>query len=109
MPTVLTAKAADKSTYKITATFKDSAGTLVVPDSVVWQLTNLRGRTVNSRTGTTVTPASAIDIILSGEDLDAKDGQGRVLTVEAVYDSDEGNNLPLKDEAMFEVEDLLNV
>ena len=109
MPTVLTAKAQDQSTYKVTMAFTDSAGAAVVPDSVVWQLTNQLGKTVNSRTGTTETPAASIDVILSGNDLDASDGQVRVLTVQAVYDSDEGNNLPLKAECMFEVEDLLNV
>jgi hypothetical protein len=53
-----------------------------------------------------------VDIVLSGADLalsGARDTGGRVLTVEAVYDSTEGLNLPLKDDVNFRIVPLVKV
>jgi hypothetical protein len=108
--TVLTTKARDRSTYIVTAAFTDKAGASVIPDSITWTLTDAAGTIINSREAVAVAvPAASIDIVLSGADLDYDDGRARVLLIEAVYDSDEGDNLPSKEECYFEVTDLLAV
>lgn len=113
MPATLTTRAVERSTFIITAAFTDSAGAAVVPDSITWTLTDEMGRVVNSRLAVAVAvPASSIDIVLYDADLalrDARDTGGRVLTVEAVYDSTEGDNLTLKDEARFRITPLVKV
>jgi len=113
MPATLTSRAVERSTYIITAEFEDASGALVVPDSISWTLTDERGRVMNSRSAVAIAvPASSIDIVLNGADLALTgdgDKGGRVLTVEAVYDSTEGLNLPLKDEVRFRIAPLLKV
>lgn len=108
-----TEKVKEKSTFKITCAWKNAAGTAVTPDSATWKLTNESGTVINSRTAVSITGLSTTnDIILSGSDLalqSTTDNGKRIVTVEAVYDSDEGSNLPLKDEYTFTVENLLNV
>lgn len=47
-----------------------------------------------------------MDIVLHGDDLLRADGKTRKLLVEAVYDSDEGDDLPLKDELTFQIYNL---
>ena len=100
----------EKSTFKITCTWKNTAGTAVTPDSAIWTLTDEDGTVINSREDVSIaTPSTTNDIILSGDDLAFSGNGKRVVTTEAVYDSDEGNNLTLKDEYIFYIEDLLNV
>jgi len=103
----------EKSTFKVTCAWKNAAGTAVTPDSATWKLTDESGTVVNSRTAVSISsPSTTNDIILSGLDLailSATDSGKRILTVEAVYDSDEGDNLPLKDEYIFYIENLTNV
>lgn len=110
MATKLTIKAADKSTYVINLAFEDEDGNAVIPDSIAWTLTDDAGTVINSRTSVAVAvPAASVDIVLSGNDLKYSDGRHRVLTVQAVYDSNLGSDLPLKDEVKFEIADLLIV
>ena len=106
--TVLTTTIGSRTAYRVTAVFKDSTATLVVPDSITWSLTNYDGTVINSRSAVAVAvPASSINIVVSGDDTDFVDGQGRVLTVKAIYDSaTDGNNLPLNEECKFEIEGL---
>jgi hypothetical protein len=107
MPSTLTTLANERSTYVITAAFTDAAGDAVVPNSITWTLTDEAWRVINSRSAVAVAvPAASISIVLSGADLalhDAKDSGGRVLTVEAEYDSTEGSGLPLNDEVRFRI------
>ena len=109
MPAVLTTKAVDKSTYKVTATYLDATGAAVTPNAMVWKLTNLKGVTVNSRSGTTVTPGTTNTVLLTGDDIDASDGQGRIMTWVGDYDGDGDTGLPLKSAVQFEIEDLTDV
>lgn len=105
--------AVEKSTFLVTASFKDAAGDAVVPNSVTWTLTDKEGTVINSRTGESETPAASIDIVLSGLDLAIQAGESyfgeRILTVEAVYNSTEGTNLPLKAEVHFIVDNLVKI
>ena len=108
-----TDKVKEESTFKVTCAWKNSAGTAVTPDSATWTLTTEDGDTVNSRSEVSISSLSTTnDIVLSGDDLafqSATESGKRKLTVEAIYDSDEGNNLPLKDEYTFWLGNLLNV
>lgn len=102
--------AKDQSTYQVTAAFTDAAGDSVVPSAITWTLTDRDGTVINSREDVAVaTPAASIDIVLSGDDLKYSDGAKRILTIEATYDSDEGSDLPLKQESVIKIDDLINV
>jgi len=106
MPTILTTKANDKSTFVINCTFKDEDNLAVIPNVITWTLTDEDGTVINSRTAQSVTPGASVDIALSGDDLKRSDGAIRILTVEATYNSSLGNNLPLKDQVKFRISDL---
>lgn len=110
--TVLATKALERSTYVVTAAFTDESGAAVTPDSITWDLTDTDGNVINSRSSVAVAvPASSIDIVLSGDDLAIQRPSmlWRIVTVEAVYDSSMGSNLPFKDEIRFEIQPLKNV
>lgn len=110
MPTSITTRAVDQSTYVVNCAFKDENGAAVTPDSITWKLTDDAGNVINGRSAVAVAaPAASIDIVLSAGDLDYSDGAARVLTVLAVYDSTLGSNLPLKDSVRFMVSDLVAV
>jgi hypothetical protein len=58
---------------------------------------------VNSLEDKTISPASSIEVTLSGDDLPAGD---LYFIIEGTYDSDAGSNLPLKGYATFTVQRL---
>ena len=93
-------EAVEKSTYVVTLSFTDEAGAAMVPSSCQWSLRDNSGGIVNSRSSVATVVATAISIVLSGEDLVyEKNSRGiRTLTVEAVYDGAYGSNLPLNEE-----------
>lgn len=111
----LTVHAVEKSTYIVTATFKDEDGTLVVPNIITWTLTDESGAIINSRENVSVAiPLSTINIVLQGLDLAMQAGEttgtiGRVVTINADYNSTLGSNLPLKGEVKFYIDNLLKV
>ena len=102
------------SSGAITCSFVDEAGAAVVPNWIKWTLTSADGLTIiNEREQIDVpSPAEQIDILLSGADLQILETEAalkyaqRLLTVEAEYDSDLGNNTPLKNEERFRVKNL---
>lgn len=110
--TRLTTKAVERSTYVVTVAFSDEDGNAVTPDSITWTLSDTSGNVINSRSDVSISvPAASNDIVLSGADLAIPRWRflGRVLTIEAVYDSDAGSNLPFKDEITFDILPLVNV
>lgn len=113
MPTVLKTQAIEKSSYIITATFIDENDQAVVPDTGLnWTLTDASGNIINSRDGVTITPASTITIVLSGDDLAIADTtkRTRLLTVEGTYNSAAaGGSIPIKDSCKFDVVNLVAV
>jgi len=120
MSLILSTHADEKSTFVITASFTDEDGNAVTPDSVTWTLTKSDGSIVNSRKDVEETPDTSINIVLSGNDLAldedetsdyVADGYSglRILTVNAVYDSDYGLNLPLKQSIKFIIDNLIAV
>ena len=109
MPVVLTKKAVEGSTFVVTLSFTDENGQSVVPNTLSFSLTDLRGNFINDRKNISITPAASVDILLSGADLMVTDGKKRILYISGTYNSDAGNNLPLKDEVNFEIENLVNI
>ncbi len=110
---VLTDEAIEESTYIVTVAFTDEDDDAVIPNApLVWTLTDMAGNVINSREDVSITPASSIDIVLSGDDLEVFDDGGldnRLVTVQGTYNSDAGNNLPLKDEVVFPIRRLVVV
>jgi len=110
MPVTLSTSAIEKSTFVITATFKDENGSAVTPTSITWTLTDGDGNVINNRDAVSITPNTSVDIVLSGDDLALTSGSAlRILTTEAVYSSSAGTNLPLKDSVSFLVKNLVAV
>ncbi len=112
MPTTLTTHAIERSTFVISASFTDEAGEAVAPTSITWTLTDDYGTIINSREGEAVTPATSVDIVLSGADLAITEASASVIrkmTVEATYNSSFGTGLPLKDQVTFQIDNLTAV
>ena len=113
MPTYLTTRAIEESTYIITATFTDEDDNPVTPnDGMTWTLTDEDGNVINNRSNVAVTESSSIDIVLSGDDLAYQsegDSGRRILTLQGTYNSNAGLNLKVKDEAIFNIHNLKNI
>jgi len=111
MATMLSVRAVEKSTYIVTTVFTDEADAAVTPLTVTWSLTDADGTVINDRLDVSETPASTVNIVLTGDDLSIPDSTKliRIVTVEATYDSDYGTGLYLKKAAVFNVENLLSV
>jgi hypothetical protein len=112
MATQLTETATEGSTFAVQVAFTNEDGDAVTPSAITWTLTDLAGTVVNSRSDVSVgSPASTINIVLSGNDLllTGYVGEVRVLTVEATYTSALGSGLPLKEAARFMIEPLVAV
>lgn len=109
MPITLTLDAVEESTYVLNVAFYDEDDNTVTPNSVNWTLTDVAGTVINSRTEVVLTPAIAVDIVLTGDDLALGATRGevqRIVTIQAVYDSDAGNDLNLKESAILKIKDL---
>jgi len=110
MPDYLETHAIRKGTYKITTAFTDAAGSAVTPTSATWTLTDVSGTVINSREDVVMSPDTSIDTVLQGDDLDFQSGEDnsveRIFTVEAIYSSDEGDDLPSNKEIHFIIDDL---
>jgi hypothetical protein len=111
MATYLSAHAIEQGTYAITVAFTDDTGDAVIPNAgTTWKLTDVSGNVINSRSAVDITEAASVVIVLSGADLAiGTNGKERVLYVSGTYNSDLGNNLPLKQEVRFYIDDLVNV
>jgi len=104
----------EESSGSIVVEFEDRDGDDVIPTSIKWTLTTTDGVTIiNEREQEDVeTPAASIEILLSGDDLALLTAEvsdrtvARKLTIEAVYDSDLGDDLPLNSEKSFSVRNL---
>jgi len=113
---ILPAEAIEKSTYVITAVFRDEDDELVIPSSITWTLTDEGGTVINERQDVSIdAPASSVDIVLYGDDLSILTAEAgsisveRRFTIEAVYDSDLGSDLPLRNSVRFRVRNLVAV
>lgn len=110
MPTKLSQKANDQSTFVITVSFFDEDGDPVTPNIVQWSLRNENDAIINDRELEDITvPDDTLEIVLSGDDLKYSEGALRALTIYATYDSTLGNDLPLNDEVTFYIANLRGV
>ena len=107
----LTDNAVEGSTYVVNVTFKDEAGTTMVPVSATWSLRDTTGTIVNSRSAVALTPATTVSVILAAADLDYEENSStmRTLTVEAVYDGTYGSGLSLVSEFTFDIDPIVGV
>lgn len=111
MTTYLTEKAQEQGTFVINAAWYDADDDAVTPTTATWTLTKTDGTVINSRADVSISSIdTANDIVLSGNDLAVQSGESapyrRHLLIEAVYDADEGSNLPLRDQCVFLIDDL---
>ena len=102
----------EKGTAIVTCAFTDEDSNTVVPSSITWTLVDKNQNIINSREQVSTSPASSIEIVLSGDDLKITERErnygsaDRYIVIEAVYDSGAGSNLPLKEQSYFEIENL---
>ena len=90
---------------KATISFTDENGAAKTPTSVKWTLSSTTGAIINGRSFVTLTPAASISWLLSGADLRiGGHGPERILTIDALYDSTLGNDVPLRAQASFTIE-----
>jgi hypothetical protein len=111
MPTTLTERARDRSTFGVVARFTDEADppNPLIPNALTWSLLDSAGTVVNSRSAVSIAPAASVTIVLSGADLVASEGSTRVVLLEGTYDSDLGADLPLRDTVTFQIANLIGV
>ena len=112
MPTTFTTPIPnEKGTAVLGVAFTDEDDSAVTPSTITWTLTDINGTIINNRDAESITPASSINIVMSGDDLalDAGVGDTRIVTVEWVYTSSYGVGLPGKDQAKFSIKDLVAV
>lgn len=112
MPSKLSEKAKEGSTYIIEASFYEVTPTgksPVTPNGgLTWSLCDIDGNTINSRDDVPIiVVAPTIYIVLKDNDLALTGGSvKRTLSLKGTYDSIYGNDLPLIDEVEFQVSDL---
>jgi len=110
MSTTLSEHAQEQSTYIVSTSFLDSEGAAITPTSVIWTLTDEHNTIINGRDAVNVpSPTPVVDIVLAGDDLAILEDRPvcvRYLTIEALYDSAHGTDLPIKDQIVFYVDNL---
>jgi hypothetical protein len=97
-------EAIEESTFILMCDFTDEAGDAVTPKTIAWTLSDPAGEMIAE--GSVSIPAASVDIVLKGVHLAIQEGETdnvvyRIFTIEAVYDSDAGTDLPLKDSYKF--------
>lgn len=115
MPVALTisatgqpARPSDQGTIVISLGFSDHDGAAVVPNvGLTWSLTDEHGNVINERLDEPIAPASSVSIVVFGDDLKYSEGPKRVFTVEGTYNSTLGNNLPIREQREFSIENLV--
>jgi len=112
--TILAKEAREESTYAITVEFYDENGEAVTPNAgtVTWSLKDTFGNIINNRDQEVISEASSVQVVLSGDDLALQDGETgntikRRFQIEAVFNTDLGNNLPFKDACQFNIRNLV--
>ena len=109
-------KANERSTYVINMTFTDEEGESAVPTAIKWTLCNADSTPINDREQVEIlVPASEVDVVLSGDDLQILEAEedsetvDRYFVVESVYNSTLGTGLPLNEVAKFELTNFLYI
>lgn len=107
----LETQAPEEGAYSIALTFKDEAGTALIPTTLTWTLTDEAGTVINSRTAVSLTPAATTKVVMSGNDLTVTDTKKRrrIVTLNGTYTSTYGTGLPLTEEIRFTIRDMKKV
>lgn len=88
-------------TVVLSASFEDEDGDSVVPNSLKYSVLDESKEVVNSQQDISISPASSIEVVLSGDNLPA----GKLYwVIDGEYDSSVGSNLPLRGYATFIVD-----
>lgn len=110
MPQKLSEKAIEKSSYTVRFEFNERTPSGLVPfvpnSGLTWSLVDEDGQVVNSRLDISIEPpAQTVDVVLTGDDLALAGGHPvtRYVTIKGTYNGLVGNNLPLVDEASFQI------
>lgn len=117
MTSKLAFKAQEGSTFVIKADFVEKTsdgvpGLPITPNTgLKWSLRDAQGNIINTREGVSLTPAESVNIVLFGDDLmlGGEYPGRRHVTIEGTYDSLLGENLPIKIEVSFQIENLIGV
>lgn len=115
MPTKLSEKATEGSTFAIKADFieRTEGGDLpfTPKTGLSWSLKDKDGKIINNKLDVVLVPAPSVDIVLSGNDLALLGNHPvrRYVTIRGTYDSVFGNDLPLIDEVSFQIKNLVGV
>ena len=107
----------EKSSGSVTLEFADENGDAVIPTSIKWTWTTVDGVTViNDREQVVISvPAASVEILLEGDDLAFTEAEqtakevDRRLTIEAVYNSDLGTDIPLRDDTIITIRNLIYI
>lgn len=85
--------------------FEAGTETAVTPKTIEYDLINGDREVVNNRFEQDVTPASTIELVFAGPDIDQDDGLVRYISLRCTYDSiDYGNDRPLNGQIKFLIE-----
>ena len=112
----LTTEPNELGTAVFTLAFTDSTDAVITPTALAWQLMKSDG-TVVQPDGTALTELSFANGVFTGTFvtltctdliLFASDDKKRIFAIEALYDSDAGTDLCLKDEVQFKIHDLVS-
>ncbi len=109
---ILPIAAVEQSTYYPVASFFDEDDNAEDVKTLTWTLTDILGNIINGKKDVEVAdPSSSETIVLSGDDLAifANDRLRRIITFNATYDSDLGNDLPLNGAAEFPIVQLVSI
>ena len=110
MPTTITdPRATEQGTYIINIQFEDEDGTSFIPNEAYWTLLDADGDIVNDREEVEISDlATSIDIVLTDEDLVvvANTLDKRFLVIEGLYNSNQGDDLVFRDQAIFYIDRL---
>lgn len=114
MATTITVTPAEKSTAQVSiSAFYDTSTppAAITPTAITWTLTDRRGTVINARTAVSVTPASSVAFLLTGDDLAVTTATSteRHLLITWTYNSTLGNGLTGRAVAVFEIEQLAGV
>jgi len=113
MPTLLKEAAVERSTFGISALFYDERGSAVTPNAgLTWTLVDAYGNVVNNRQSASVTPATALVIGLTNNDLrlSGYSGNLRHVIFEGTYDSATlGTGQALRDWVSFYIQNSIGI
>ena len=101
----------EEGTVAITLSWFDEEGNATTPSAATWTLTDTFGNIKNSREDVAITSISTSNtVVLSGDDLKVNGARTElVMTLNAVYDSANGSDLPLPEEIRFWVDNLITI